>query len=296
MSNKCICGADHNDKHTVMINAGSPSADDVWIKKYMDALAPSLKGTRAAALAEIEAWLKGLDARPPVEDFVSQIQNILGPSFANVDKKAIIDATAEIYGFYRLTDILQGVQATFGGPDIRAMQFLSELDHFYASKFVQNSDSVATIKNFLNQQYLENGEGLFRSQSDSSVQAFRDLFDQKLGDLQDYQIRRIADTAVQRTRNWAHISQLQAGGITTLEVVEPTRDCAFCAAMDGKIISVANAYNRMQEHMAMSPEEYQAQFAEPDNQPTIENMDKLVAAGALPPYHPHCRGRVIKQL
>jgi hypothetical protein len=44
----------------------------------------------------------------------------------------------------------------------------------------------------------------------------------------------------------------------------------------------------------MTPEEYQT-FLE-ENQAILENIEDYVDRGFLPPYHPHCRGRIIKHI
>jgi hypothetical protein len=71
------------------------------------------------------------------------------------------------------------------------------------------------------------------------------------------------DTSVQRTRNWAGVMQMREAGIEELEVYEPLKDCAFCAAMNGKVISVTTAYSRMKRQMAMTPDEYEADLRAP---------------------------------
>ena len=281
-SEKCSCGKHHTHDF----------AEDEWISKYMDALGPSLKDAKKSALDEVEAWLKSQSAPPSADEFAARVHEILGANF-NIDAKAVESVVAGIYTVQKLAG---AAGIGFGGADIRVVNFLSQLDNFYVSKFIQNPDVVNAVKQFLNEQYLENGAGLFGRTADSSIQAFKTLLDQKVGELADYQVRRIVDTAVQRTRNWAHISQMNDAGIAEIEVIEPTQDCDFCKKMHGKIISVNTAYSRMTDLAGMSPEEYQSQFTDTGNQPTLDNLESFVSSGALPPYHPHCHGRIIKRV
>jgi len=128
----------------------------------------------------------------------------------------IKNAITQIYKTYRFADA--PAVAAFGGPDTRAINFLSNLDNFYVSKWVQNPDAVAVVKSFLSDKYLEEGAGLFKRALPENYQAFRDLFGQKLADLEDYQVSRIIDTSVTRVQNWAAVAQYHAAGITELEI------------------------------------------------------------------------------
>jgi hypothetical protein len=111
--------------------------------------------------------------------------------------------------------------------------------------------------------------------------------------------KRIADTVV-RAQNWAHISQLHDAAIAEIEIVEPTMECPFCAAMNGKIISVPVAFDRMMKQASMSASEYEEELK--NNQPEWDdsikafNVEGFVDQGLLPPYHPHCRGTIIKRI
>ncbi len=269
--------------------------DDEWVEKYMERIAPSLKGARVDALERVEAYLRSLSAPPAFEEFEASVQGILGESFAKIDRAAISDAVTEMYLWHKLTDLIApGVDVAFGGADVRAVEFLTKLDDFYLSKFVRNADAKNAVTAFLKERYIEGGEGLFGRGGTAAVQELKDLLGQKLIDLSEGQARRIAETAVQRTRNWAHISQLSDAGIFEAEVYEPTQDCEFCRAMHGRVIRVETAYAKMREHAAMGPEEYEAELKA--NAPTLENIESFVDRGLLPPYHPHCRGRLIKRL
>ncbi len=293
-SNKCTCG--HHSRASLMVNtSGSP--DDEWITKYMERLTPSLKGAKDSALKEIESWLHSLSAPPSFDELNEKIQRILGEAFQNIDRKAFDNTISELYAFYKIKDVLtQGIEIAFGGADVRAVDFLAKLDHFYASKFIRNPETIESIKSFIQTQYLESGSGLFGRGSAEDIQKFKVLLDQKVGELSDYQVRRIVDTGVQRTRNWAHVAQMHDAGIAEIEIYEPTMDCSFCQSMNGKIIRVDIAYMKMTEQTAMSPEQYEAEFERDDNKPTLDNIESFVNRGLLPPYHPHCHGRIMKRI
>ncbi len=285
---ECSCGRHHDF-------ADNP--DQEWVQRYMERLQPMLGKAKKAAIAEIENWLRAQTTPPPIEEFVSQVQGILGASYGVVDTAAIADAVSEIYPM-AMSASAPTAKISFGGSDLRAMDFIQNLDGMYVSRWVQNPDAVANVKDFLTQHYFENGADLFGRTSPESIQKFRDLFGQRLGELSDAQIQRIIDTSVQRTRNWAATNQLHRAGVQEIKIVEPTGECDFCSKMNGRTLNVATAYKLMQDHMAMTPDKYDAFLKQnaQDNPPTVANCQNYVDQGMLPPYHPHCHGRVIKKV
>lgn len=285
------------NKSTIMINV-AVDPTDAWIDFYMKQLAPHLSVAREEALDEIEAWLRTLPVPPDEAEFVAHIEDALGASAAKISRKAITDAVAQIYAAFRETP---GVNLSFGGPDIRAINFLGKLDHFYTSGCLKNPDAQSVMRAFIQEHYLEKGGGLFGRGNPEDIAEFRNLLGQKVADLEDWQIRRIVDTSVQRTRNWATLARLQEGGVTELEVYEPTQDCSFCAAMNGKVISVATAYSVMERQADMTPDEYEADLRQINAEmnrmaQAVDKIEYTANAGRIPPYHPHCRGTVIKRV
>jgi len=279
-------------------NRAADFAEGDWVDLYMKRIAPTLRSARQSAMEEIEKWLKSLGEPPSEDAFVSKLRTLLGKAYENIDKAAVADAVAEIYTFYKVTDSLvgEGIGIGFGGADARAVDWLSQVDQYYLSKYIQNPDTVKIVTEFLKEKYIEGGAGLFGNADPDQIQAFLDLLEQKMIDVDDWQASRIIDTAVQRTRNWGHISQLRDAAIAEIEIIEPTRGCDFCKNIHGRIIRVEVAYRRMKDLAAMSPAEYEAFLKNPDNAPTLDNIENLVNRGMLPPYHPHCHGRIIKRL
>ncbi len=274
--------------YTMMKN--NSSVDD-WIAIYMERIRPSLQGARASALDEIEKYLKSLSEPPTEEALKAKMADVLGVAYSAVDKEVITGTIAELYTQFRNEP---GAAIGFGGPDMRSINFLSELDGFYVSKWVKNPDMQKAVMDFLSERYLTEGTGIFGRGTPGDFQAFRDLFAQRLADLEDWQVRRIIDTSVTRVQNWAAISQFHEAGITEIEIYEPTQECDFCRAMNGKIIRVETAFGTMARQAAMSPEEYEQELK--SVQPVKDNIGAIIDRGQLPPYHPHCRGIVIKRV
>jgi len=64
--------------------------------------------------------------------------------------------------------------------------------------------------------------------------------------------------------------------------------------MNGRVISVPVAYQNTMDQSSMTPDEYEADLkAVP---PTLEHIGEVVEKGMLPPYHPHCRGIVLRRI
>jgi hypothetical protein len=281
-----------------MVNAGIDPTD-AWITFYLTRITPLLQTAREGALAEVETWLQSLSAIPAEGEFVAGIENILGASAESaISDKVITDTVTKIYQAFREAP---GVNLAFGGPDVRAVNFLSKLDHYYTSSYLKNSDAQNVMRGFIKDRYLSGGGGLFGRGNAQDIAAFKNLLGEKVADLEDWQIRRIIDTSVQRTRNWSAVNMMHEGAIEELEVYEPIKDCSLCASMNGKIISVAVAYANMERQMDMTPGEYEADMRHQAAQmnrmaQAIDKADYVAQAGMLPPYHPHCRGMVIKRV
>lgn len=282
------------NKLDLMVNAGADDGRD-WVSIYMDRLNPILLPANAAAVSRIEEWLKSESFPPPIDDFMTKIESILDISMPAVSNPALQASVAvtvgEIYHAYRAAP---ATLFTFGGPDLRAIEFLSKLDSFYVSSFIKNSDAEAAVRQFLKERYLEQGAGLFGRGTPKEIQDFKDLMAQKLVDLGSWQIERIADTSVQRIRSWATVAQYHEAGITRMQVYEPTMECAFCVSMNGKVISVATAYETLMRQSAMTAEEYEADLRSVP--PTLAHLGEVVEKGLLPPYHPHCHGMVLRSV
>jgi len=277
----------------LMLNA-LEGADAAWVAEYMKRLEPALHGAKQSALNEIERWLADQATPPSAEEFNAKIQQILGDSYANMDKQAVNNAVADMYSYYKNSLPIANVSTMFGGADMRAMEWLAENDNQFYSKFIKNTESQDALTKFLNDRYLEGGEGLFGRGDPKTIAELKDLLSQKLTDISGFQANRIIDTSVQRIRNFAHLEKMASAGIPEIEIYEPTEECAFCAAMNGTVIQVDAAYGLMQEILDMSPDEYVQHMQ--DTPATVDNLAELQANGALPPYHPFCHGRTIMRL
>jgi phage gp29-like protein len=304
----CACGAQHHNllrpqgggrgeggshsKMTLMLNA-LEGADAAWVSEYMKRLSPALKGANEKALAEIEIWLAAQSEPPSSPEFVAKIQEILGAAYKSMDKAKVSEAVGDMYRYYKNSLPLAGVETAFGGADSRAVGFLSSVDSMFYAKGLDSPDAQAAVTKFLEEQYLKGGQGLFGRGDPKVTEEFQNLLSQQLGDTSTYHAQRIADTSVQRIRNFAHISKVADAGLAQIEIYEPTEQCPFCMAMNGRVIDVDTAYGLMEDLTSKTPEEYLSYLQEAQNKATLDNLATLQKSGALPPYHPNCHGRFI---
>jgi thioredoxin-related protein len=74
--------------------------------------------------------------------------------------------------------------------------------------------------------------------------------------------------------------------------------CDYCRHMNGKVFSVQKAKNRISKEISAGPESIgeNSPFATSIKLADFTTMDEstLESAGITkPPFHPHCRGRVV---
>ncbi len=280
---KCRCG------HHEFAATQQPG----WRQEYMDMITPMLTKLTKQGVGNLGAWMEGQKDVPTLQEFEGNAQRILGDAYAQIDAAPLKEMVQQIYQWHKATDLLAvpKVKIGFGGADVRSVDFLGRLDHFYLAKFVKNQDTEAELLQFLKQHYLEGGEGLFGRGNPAVIAEFRNLLQQKGTTISQDAADRIIDTAVQRIRNWGHVHQLHEMGVETGVIHEPTHECEFCMAIDGHEFSVPVAYARMQAQAAMSGEQY-SEWLKNRGQATLDNVQEFMDAGDLPPFHPFCHGYI----
>ncbi len=276
-----------NAELSLLINSIG-SSDASWQAEYLKRIQPLLQNAKAGALEEIKTWLESQETPPSDEVFITKAKEILGKAYANIDQRAVTEAVADIYGSYKNTT--PGIQAAaaFGGADLRAVSWLSDVDGMFYSKFISNPDANDAVTRFLTDRYLKGGEGLFGRGNPATIEEFVNLLGQKMTEISGFQAQRIADTSIQRIRSFAHISQLAESGAQKIRIIEPTEECDFCRAMNGEEIEVDSAYGLMQELMGKTPDGFVSWLQQ--NLAILSNTASFVKQGVLPPYHPFCHG------
>jgi hypothetical protein len=242
-------------------------------------------------------------------------------SFANgwagtKPRTAIRDVTRSTYEFYRLKDLspFSGekppVTIKLGGPDRKSIKFIEDLDHFYFSKFANNTSEP--LRKFFSDRYFADGAALFGRETSEELADFRRVAGDRFKNLTDRQTKTIVQTAVQRVRNWAHIGSLAQAEIDIARIVATldARTTELCRELDGKLIRIGVAQKAIERLNQLEPGDFALElyespigkaiskdpvntikaFIEPDGK-TIS--DQLVEMGrGFPPYHPNCRTRL----
>lgn len=229
--------------------------------------------------------------------------------------RSIRRVSREIYEFYRLKDPTpfgesSPVRLRLGGPDLRSIEFVGKLDHFYFSKFADNTSQP--LRRFFVERYLENGAALFGRETSDELDDFRKAAGDKLRNLTDRQLKTIVQTAVARVRNWAHVGSLDQAGLKLARVVAilDSRTTDICRELDGKLIRVGVAQKTIERLNRLEPGEFAAELYESpigkaiSKEPvkTVQSFleddgktigDDLVKLGrGFPPYHANCRSRL----
>lgn len=230
-------------------------------------------------------------------------------------RSSIATSVRESYLFYRLRDTTvfgegSPIRLRLGGPDKVSIKFIEQLDHFYFSKFADNTSEP--LRKFFVKQYFEDGAALFGRESSEEMAAFRAAAGEKLKNLTDRQIATIVQTATQRIRNWAHIGTMDQARIQLARLVATLdkRTSNICLAIDGKLVRVGVAQTAIQRLNQLSPADFAKEVYESDlgqrmNIATAENIkefleddgktikDEYTKIGrGFPPFHPNCRTRM----
>lgn len=230
-------------------------------------------------------------------------------------RRSIRSITRDVYEYYRLRDSTvfgeeSPIRLQLGGPDRVSIKFVADLDHFYFSRYGNNTSP--SLRKFFVDRYFKDGAALFGRESSDELADFREAAGDKLKNLTDRQTKTIVQTAVQRVRNWAHIGSLSQAEIDLARVVATldARTTELCEALDGKIIRVSVAQAAIERLNKLEPGEFAKEMYESEigkaisKEPvkTIEAFieedgvtisDQLVEMGrGFPPYHPNCRTRL----
>jgi len=230
-------------------------------------------------------------------------------------KRAISTTTKSIYEYYRLRDVTvfggdSPITLRLGGPDKASIKFIGQLDHFYFSKFADNTREP--MRKFFVEQYFENGAALFGRESSEELAEFRRASGEKFNRLTDRQTLTVVQTAVQRTRNWAHIGSLAQAEIAKAKIVAilDSRTTALCEFLDGKLVTVGTAQSTIERLGKLSPAEfeqalYKTELSKGISTNPIDTIriyieedgvtisDELIETGrGFPPFHPNCRTRL----
>jgi hypothetical protein len=295
---------------------------DRFITQYLGKVRGHLDDSVRLVLDQLRSFLREHDAGDfrDGEDFADQLLDTLESDYetgwSSVRAKQTINTQVRsIYEWYRLIDTTpfgdgDGIRLQLGGPDRVSIKFIGELDHFYFSKFADNTRQP--MRRFFVERYFEDGAALFGRATSEELADFREASGERFKNLTDRQTRTVVQTAVQRTRNWAHIGTMAQAEIELAKIVATldAKTSDLCEFLDGKIIRVGVAQEAIERLAKLPPDDFaqelylsdlgkalaknplgeMTKYIEPDGK-TIS--DELTKAGrGFPPYHPNCRTRL----
>jgi len=288
------------------------------IAGYLTRLIPFNEEWRKAAESAVESFLE----RHSIGDFqdadefagalLKELESTHRLVFDSKKMRDEIESTIEeIYTYFRLKDFAPFIdfkpELTILTKDLELAKFFRNVDAFYFSKYIDNSDMRKSILKFFRDEYLERGSGLF-GKGTKDLERFRALFADRLESLADWQVRRIVSSSVHTMRNWAHFRSMDQAGIELSRWVEvmDANTCDICKPLHNTIISIKTANQKIDELMGMEEEEYATHLKSVaiDKgwvEKTVgvigaqETMDVIINDGMVGGLHPQCRGTVVRE-
>ena len=199
----------------------------------------------------------------------------------------------------------------FGSVDTRSLRFFDQVENWYFSSLVDNRGEG--LRKLVREEYIAKGRDVFDSRSITRemIDDFRRAASGKLNQIDDFGVRTIITTGVERIRSYANVNQLRQGRYKYGKIVAVLDEhtSQVCRYLNGKYIRIAAAAAAIDRLMELTPEDYAQEFHESaaglaytqDPVAYFANRigydgvieESLVAEGrSVPPYHPNCRSRV----
>lgn len=274
-------------------------------------LAPeaSVDDTAEAILSSLQVWWgEAFSTRLPeiCDEHVTQVYNHFRADTSVMDNLEFsADRTAARRGGPPPPAgmLLEGPpQVRQGLSDYRAIEHLSQADAYYMGKFIREQETIARIRGWIIAR-LETGVSITRSDRGAGdSEAFRMFFNALDEQLlrERFQLRRVVETTVNKARNYGNVQYLHQAEVAEFEIVSvmDRKTCPYCRTLNGRTFSVEKAVDRIATLADSAPEQVPriSPFATVFTVSELEKMssEALEKAGiSMPPFHPHCRDRVV---
>lgn len=275
------------------------------VEEYVKVADKAATAARSEATDIATTWIKDQSVDPGARAFAEEIFNVLSPGYQKVMAQGKFQPVVEaIYESYKLdvTGWPKGVSFDFSGTDIMFSETLGEIDTVYISQYVENEAAKSSVQSFLKRWYGEQGGGVFgKNTSPEIIADFRRALGGNLTKMHDWQIRRIIDTSVARTRGYSELKQAHDAYIEEMEwyAQRTERTCAICRRLHGTIVRVDKVYAHAVAEMELGADAYiQAlkgrKASHPLDPDVLKDLDNAGKAkffeqhGWQIPAHPHC--------
>lgn len=209
-------------------------------------------------------------------------------------KKADISADALLTLTYKDAPI---PEALFDMNDFRAIEHAIRHDSMYLGKLITDPDTKKKIYKMLRERYIE-GSIPFGN-NPGWVADFKSQFSDLLQH-ESWKVRRIIDTSVSGLRNDANVKYMNQARVMKFEVIEAVDEntCEYCQTLNGMEFEVTQAVTKIIGKMNAGPENINSvsPFATTIKLDEFKSMSaQAISASGIqqPPYHPHCRGRIV---
>lgn len=192
-------------------------------------------------------------------------------------------------------------EAVFNVTDRRTIEYYKNSDTLYLGKFITDPDTKQRITEFIKSEYIDKNLPIGSNKDPKSLEAFRSKFHDVLQG-EDWKIVRIINTTVNKLRNYSAISYMDQALVEEFEIrgVVDRLQCDYCKQLQGTKFKVKTALGKIEKVISSEPELVEGDapfinkvFKKPADMEGLSGeqiQDKNID---VPPYHPHCRDRVI---
>lgn len=299
-----------------------------YVQQYLVVVEPIAQDALKATLLTIANELRNVRfSETTADEFADKFFDLVKTQYtgefdSSRSVRAIKSSVAEAYRYFRTADDLSvfdgddpGIRVRFGGLDRQTQKFFGELDNYYFSKFVDNSDK--SIKTFFADQYIAKGGRAVVDLTNEQIEDIRAALGDKLKNVNDVNVERIVRASTVRARNWAHINRMREGKIELMQIIAvlDSRTSEICRFLNGKFIRVSPAAEAVDRMSQLQPGEFAKETydspigkglrATNNNADEVAKFfkgriddddvldDSLMAKGVgLAPYHLGCRTRM----
>lgn len=188
-------------------------------------------------------------------------------------------------------------EPVFDLTDFRTIEFMEQFDEMYLGKFITDTDTQKRFYRFLQDEYA--GGKMPIGKGGQDVNDWMKGFTNEL-ELEAWKIRRIIDTSVSKVRNFANVNYMKQAQVDEYEIieVEDKLTCDYCMHMAGQTFKVTQATQQLDKEINSGPRSIAgtSPFVTALKVADFKLLSKeeLAARGYLvPPFHPHCRGRLV---
>lgn len=283
-----------------------PSMQSLY-EQYMGDLKKKYEKTVVEAMAELAASLTALGVILTADELVNKALFHIYATFQDAFPtriRKVIDARVENgYKKFRKDDSIFGKNkvavADLALPDYRALNYFKNSDQLYLGQFITDVDTRKRITQFIKDTYLKSGQAITHN-PDAIAQ-----FQSALGEMvisESWKIDRIVSTTVNKMRNYASVNYMQQVGVKEFEIrgVRDSKQCAYCAGMQGKRFSVTTVSEKIQTIVNREPEFVGSDspfitsvFKDAGSIADMSSDDLLLRGVFAPPFHPYCRDVVV---